>query len=107
MSLYDPFALKILSRAKFVESSSDDALSILKYFSYIVEIASQQLILDNINVLHTIGGDDTNTQAAVLSKYLMDEHNGSVIVIGMPKTIDNDVIPIAQTFGADTAARQG
>ena len=65
------------------------------------------MILDNINVLHTIGGDDTNTQAAVLSKYLMDEHNGSVIVIGMPKTIDNDVIPIAQTFGADTAARQG
>ena len=25
----------------------------------------------------------------------------------MPKTIDNDVIPINQTFGADTAARQG
>ena len=72
-----------------------------------VEVASQQLLLDNINVLHTIGGDDTNTQAAVLSKYLLDEHNGSVIVIGMPKTIDNDVIPIAQTFGADTAARQG
>ena len=65
------------------------------------------MLKDNIHVLHTIGGDDTNTQAAVLSKYLLDEHNGSVIVIGMPKTIDNDVIPIAQTFGADTAARQG
>lgn len=62
---------------------------------------------DGINVIHTIGGDDTNTQAAVLSKYLLDEHNGKVIVIGMPKTIDNDVIPIKQTFGADTAARQG
>ncbi len=73
----------------------------------LVSVASKQLIMDNINVLHTIGGDDTNTQAAVLSKYLMDEHNGSVIVIGMPKTIDNDVVPIAQTFGADTAARQG
>ena len=73
----------------------------------LVGVASKQLIKDNINVLHTIGGDDTNTQAAVLSKYLMDEHNGSVIVIGMPKTIDNDVVPIAQTFGADTAARQG
>ena len=72
-----------------------------------VEVASKQLLLDNIHVLHTIGGDDTNTQAAVLSKYLLDEHNGSVIVIGMPKTIDNDVVPIAQTFGADTAARQG
>ncbi len=73
----------------------------------LVEVASKQLLHDNINVLHTIGGDDTNTQAAVLSKYIMDEHNGSIIVIGMPKTIDNDVIPIAQTFGADTAARQG
>ncbi len=72
-----------------------------------VEVASKQLLSDNIHVLHTIGGDDTNTQAAVLSKYILDEHNGSVIVIGMPKTIDNDVVPIAQTFGADTAARQG
>lgn len=72
-----------------------------------LEVAAQQLIKDQINVIHTIGGDDTNTQAAVLSKYLLDEHNGSVIVIGMPKTIDNDVVPIAQTFGADTAARQG
>ena len=80
---------------------------LLSWTSIAVEVASKQLLLDNINVLHTIGGDDTNTQAAVLSKYLMDEHNGSVIVIGMPKTIDNDVIPIAQTFGADTAARQG
>jgi len=28
-------------------------------------------------------------------------------VVGMPKTIDNDVYPIQQTFGADTAAQQG
>jgi pyrophosphate--fructose-6-phosphate 1-phosphotransferase len=72
-----------------------------------LEAAAQQLMKDGINVIHTIGGDDTNTQAAVLSKYLMDKHHGSVIVIGMPKTIDNDVIPIKQTFGADTAAQQG
>lgn len=58
-------------------------------------------------MLHTIGGDDTNTQAAHLSKYLLDEHGGKVVVIGMPKTIDNDVYPISQTFGADTAAHQG
>ncbi|KAI2492982.1 pyrophosphate--fructose 6-phosphate 1-phosphotransferase [Fragilaria crotonensis] len=31
-----------------------------------LEVAAQQLIKDEINVLHTIGGDDTNTQAAVL-----------------------------------------
>jgi pyrophosphate--fructose-6-phosphate 1-phosphotransferase len=72
-----------------------------------LEVAAQQLIKDKINVLHTIGGDDTNTQAAELSKYILDKHGGKVVVIGMPKTIDNDVYPIHQTFGADTAAHQG
>lgn len=72
-----------------------------------LEVASQQLLKDKINVIHTIGGDDTNTQAAQLSKYLLDEHNGNVLVVGLPKTIDNDVYPIVQTFGADTAAEQG
>lgn len=72
-----------------------------------LEVASQQLLKDEINVIHTVGGDDTNTQAAELSKYLLDEHNGKVVVVGMPKTVDNDVYPIKQTFGADTAAEQG
>ena len=58
-------------------------------------------------MIHTIGGDDTNTQAAELSRYLLETHGGKVIVVGMPKTIDNDVYPIRQTFGADTAANQG
>mmetsp|Transcript_19688 Transcript_19688/g.22663 ORF Transcript_19688/g.22663 Transcript_19688/m.22663 type:complete len:413 (-) Transcript_19688:245-1483(-) len=72
-----------------------------------LEKAAQRLIADKINVIHTIGGDDTNMQAAELSKYILDKHGGKVIVIGMPKTIDNDVYPIKQTFGADTAANQG
>jgi len=72
-----------------------------------LEVAAQQLIKDNINVIHTIGGDDTNTQAAELSKYILEKHGGKVVVVGMPKTIDNDVVPILQTFGADTAAAQG
>lgn len=72
-----------------------------------LEVASQTLLKDEVNVIHTIGGDDTNTQAAELSKYLLEKHQGKVIVVGMPKTIDNDVYPIRQTFGADTAANQG
>jgi len=72
-----------------------------------LEKASQRLITDKINVIHTIGGDDTNTQAAELSKYILEKHGGRVTVIGMPKTIDNDVYPIKQTFGADTAANEG
>lgn len=61
-----------------------------------LEVAAQQLLKDGVHVLHTIGGDDTNTQAAQLSKYLLEQHGGLVHVIGMPKTIDNDVYPIAQ-----------
>lgn len=72
-----------------------------------LEVAAQRLIKDEVHVLHTIGGDDTNTQAAELSKYILEQHGGKVVVVGMPKTIDNDVYPIKQTFGADTAAMQG
>lgn len=72
-----------------------------------LEVAAQQLLKDKINVIHTIGGDDTNTQAAELAKYIAEKHGGKITVIGMPKTIDNDVYPIKQTFGADTAAQEG
>jgi len=50
-----------------------------------LEVASQRLITDKIDVIHTIGGDDTNTQAAELSKYLLEKHGGKITVIGMPK----------------------
>jgi hypothetical protein len=55
-----------------------------------LEVAAQRLIADQVNVVHTIGGDDTNTQAAVLSQYIFEKHGGKVVVVGMPKTIDND-----------------
>tara|TARA_R100000027_G_scaffold67340_1_gene65644 strand:- start:5306 stop:6508 length:1203 start_codon:yes stop_codon:yes gene_type:complete len=68
--------------------------------------AADQLIADGVDVLHTIGGDDTNTAAADLAAFLK-ENDYSLTVIGLPKTIDNDVIPIAQSLGAWTAAEQG
>ena len=71
-----------------------------------LKIAAEQLKKDSINILHTIGGDDTNTMAAQLSAYLID--NGyDLTVVGLPKTVDNDVYPISQTLGAWTAAEQG
>lgn len=69
-------------------------------------VAAEQLRTDGVDVLHTIGGDDTNTTAADLAAYL-HEHNYELTVVGLPKTIDNDVIPIRQSLGADTAAEQG
>jgi pyrophosphate--fructose-6-phosphate 1-phosphotransferase len=59
-----------------------------------------------VQVLHTIGGDDTNTAAADLAAFLAKNGYG-LTVIGLPKTIDNDVYPIRQSLGAWTAAEQG
>jgi pyrophosphate--fructose-6-phosphate 1-phosphotransferase len=68
--------------------------------------AAEQLAKDGVNILHTIGGDDTNTTAADLARFL-EQNNYPLTVIGLPKTIDNDVRPIHQTLGAWTAAEQG
>lgn len=66
-------------------------------------VAAEQLKADGVDILHTIGGDDTNTTAADLAAYLHD--NGyELTVVGLPKTIDNDIVPIRQSLGADTAA---
>ncbi len=71
-----------------------------------LEVAAEQLRTDKIDILHTIGGDDTNTTAADLAAYLQ-EHDYPFTVVGLPKTVDNDVFPIRQTLGAWTAADQG
>ena len=70
------------------------------------KVAADQLVKEGIDVLHTIGGDDTNTAAADLAAFLAENDYG-LTVIGLPKTVDNDVIPIKQSLGAWTAAEQG
>ena len=70
------------------------------------KIAADQLVKDGVDVLHTIGGDDTNTAAADLAAFLA-KNNYGLTVIGLPKTVDNDVYPIKQSLGAWTAAEQG
>ncbi len=60
----------------------------------------------DLDALVIIGGDDSNTNAAVLAEYFK-AHGSKVQVIGCPKTIDgdlkNDVIEIS--FGFDTATK--
>lgn len=68
-------------------------------------VAAAQLERDGVDVLHTIGGDDTNTTAADLAAHL-EQHGYKLTVVGLPKTIDNDVVPIRQSLGADTAAEE-
>lgn len=61
------------------------------------------LALDGLVI---IGGDDSNTNAAIIAQYFL-KHGCKTTVIGVPKTIDGDLshplIPIS--FGFDTAAR--
>ncbi len=71
-----------------------------------LQAAADQLTADGVDVLHTIGGDDTNTTAADLAAFLA-RNDYALTVVGLPKTIDNDVIPIRQSLGAWTAAEQG
>ena len=71
-----------------------------------LRIAAEQLTKDEITILHTVGGDDTNTTAADLARYLAS-NNYALTVVGLPKTIDNDVYPIRQSLGAWTAAEEG
>lgn len=68
-------------------------------------VAAERLKADGVDVLHTIGGDDTNTTAADLAAYL-EENGYHLTVVGLPKTIDNDVVPIKQSLGAWTAAEE-
>ena len=71
-----------------------------------LHVAAGQLTRDGVNILHTIGGDDTNGTAADLAAYL--KSNGiELTVVGLPTTIDNAVIPIRPSLGAWTAAEQG
>ncbi len=70
------------------------------------KVAADRLVADRVDVLHTIGGDDTNTAAADLARFL-SENDYDLTVIGLPKTIDNDVFPVKQSLGAWTAAEEG
>ncbi len=71
-----------------------------------LKTAADQLTKDGITILHTVGGDDTNTTAADLAAFLA-KNGYKLTVVGLPKTIDNDVFPIKQSLGAWTAAEQG
>ena len=71
-----------------------------------LKVAADQLVKDGVDVLHTIGGDDTNTTAADLAAYLA-KNNYELIVVGLPKTVDNEVYPSKQSLGAYTAAEDG
>ncbi len=60
------------------------------------------LIEHKINMLFTIGGDGTQQGALKICKEI-EKRGESISVVGLPKTIDNDIEYISHTFGFDTA----
>ena len=71
-------------------------------FAIVSEVAKKH----GITAIVIIGGDDSNTNAAVLAEYFA-AHNTGVQVIGCPKTIDGDLKndDIDCSFGFDTATK--
>ncbi|MBO4765928.1 MAG: diphosphate--fructose-6-phosphate 1-phosphotransferase, partial [Lachnospiraceae bacterium] len=77
-----------------------------------LETTSQFAIVEDVAKRHgltaivIIGGDDSNTNAAVLAEYMAAKNTG-VQVIGCPKTIDGDLKneDIEASFGFDTATK--
>ncbi len=63
-------------------------------------------IKNNLDALVIIGGDDSNTNAALLAEYFIDKGT-SISVIGVPKTIDGDLKGglVETSFGFDTATK--
>ena len=69
-------------------------------------VAAEVCAKHGITAIVIIGGDDSNTNAAVLAEYFA-AHNTGIQVIGCPKTIDGDLKndDIECSFGFDTATK--
>lgn len=59
----------------------------------------------NINMLFTIGGDGTQHGALKIAEEL-ERRNLKIAVIGIPKTIDNDLSFIQKSFGFESAVSE-
>ena len=56
----------------------------------------------NISILFTIGGDGTLHGARAIAQEV-EKRGYKIAVIGIPKTIDNDICYVSRTFGFETA----
>ncbi|MBN9054871.1 MAG: pyrophosphate--fructose-6-phosphate 1-phosphotransferase [Rhizobiales bacterium] len=94
------------SRVKLTNAADCAKRGLVKDGENPLKVAAERLAADGVTILHTIGGDDTNTTAADLAAYL-GANGYELTVVGLPKTVDNDVVPIRQSLGAWTAAEVG
>lgn len=94
------------SRVKLTNAADCVKRGLVKEGENPLRVAADRLAADGVTILHTIGGDDTNTTAADLAAYL-GANGYDLTVVGLPKTVDNDIVPIRQSLGAWTAAEVG
>lgn len=71
-----------------------------------IKVCTEVCHKHNINAIVIIGGDDSNTNAAVLAEYFRAQCE-NICVVGCPKTIDGDLKneSIETSFGFDTATK--
>ena len=99
----DPFINEYRNTGGFdIIGSGRTKLETEEQFAIAAEVAKKH----GIDAIVIIGGDDSNTNAAVLAEYFA-AHNTGVQVIGAPKTIDGDLKneDIETSFGFDTATK--
>ena len=99
----DPFIDEYRNTGGFdIIGSGRTKLETEEQFAIAADVAKKH----GIDAIVIIGGDDSNTNAAVLAEYFA-AHNTGVQVIGAPKTIDGDLKNeyIETSFGFDTATK--
>ena len=69
------------------------------------EEISKQLIKNNVNMVFFIGGDGTHRGIKELSK-ILKEKKKKIILVGIPKSIDNDMPIIDKSFGLESAIQE-
>ncbi|MDR3275569.1 MAG: diphosphate--fructose-6-phosphate 1-phosphotransferase [Endomicrobium sp.] len=70
------------------------------------ELIKKIFLLSGVDALVVVGGDDSNTNAAMIAEYVIKEKLDKCIV-GVPKTIDGDLKNkyVETSFGFDTATK--
>eukprot|EP00850_Spirogloea_muscicola_P005881 SM000027S09662 [mRNA] locus=s27:644561:647889:+ [translate_table: standard] len=58
-----------------------------------------------VNMLFVIGGNGSHAGANAVYE-ICRERNMKIVVVGVPKTIDNDILLVDKTFGFDTAVEE-
>jgi len=108
INMFYSFGGSLIGNSRIKLTNVDDCLKkkLISDGQIPLEVAADQLINDKIDILFTIGGDDTNTTAKDLQNHI-NLKDINITVIGIPKTIDNDIFPIKRSLGAYTAASSG